>query len=96
MLIAYAFDYKISRTLTQHTIAQGLTPVFLCSERKHFEVEYALRGINKPVGVSEFRLSKTLPTELANKLPNPAELEKEILRELGNENTEEIPVENAS
>src|SRR5579862_7670447 len=56
--------------------------IILCSERKRFEVEYALRGINKPVGVSEFRLSKTLPTELADKLPNPAELEKEILREL--------------
>jgi hypothetical protein len=70
--------------------------IILCSERKRFEVEYALRGINKPVGVSEFRLSKTLPAELADKLPNPAELEKEILRELGNEETEEVPIENAS
>ncbi|HEX4045019.1 MAG TPA: PDDEXK nuclease domain-containing protein, partial [Gammaproteobacteria bacterium] len=27
--------------------------IILCSERDRFEVEYALRGINKPVGVSE-------------------------------------------
>lgn len=31
--------------------------IILCSERNRFEVEYALRGTNKPVGVSEFRLS---------------------------------------
>lgn len=57
--------------------------IILCSERKRFEVEYALRGIEKPVGVSEFRLTKTLPTELSDKLPAPAELESEILRGLG-------------
>jgi predicted nuclease of restriction endonuclease-like (RecB) superfamily len=64
--------------------------IILCSERNRFEVEYALRGINKPVGVSEFRLSKTLPAELTNKLPNPEELEKEILRELGDDENIEV------
>jgi predicted nuclease of restriction endonuclease-like (RecB) superfamily len=57
--------------------------IILCSERNKFEVEYALRGLNKPVGVSEFRLTKTLPEELRDKLPNVNELENEILRELG-------------
>lgn len=57
--------------------------IILCSERKRFEVEYALRGIDKPVGVSEFRLTRTLPAEWSDKLPNPDELETEILRELG-------------
>jgi hypothetical protein len=56
--------------------------IILCSERDRFEVEYALRGVKNPVGVSEFRLSKSLPTELLNKLPNPKELEEELLREL--------------
>jgi predicted nuclease of restriction endonuclease-like (RecB) superfamily len=32
--------------------------IILCSERDHFEVEYTLRDINKPVGVSEFRITK--------------------------------------
>lgn len=63
--------------------------IILCSERNRFEVEYTLRGINKPVGVSEFRLSKTLPAELSDKLPSPNELEKEILKELGKEEAEE-------
>jgi len=56
--------------------------IILCSERKRFEVEYALRGINKPVGVAEFRLTRKLPKELRNKLPNVKELESEILKEL--------------
>jgi len=55
--------------------------VILCAERKKFEVEYALRGIDKPVGVSEFRLTKDLPRELSDKLPAPDELEAEILKE---------------
>jgi len=57
--------------------------IILCSKRDRFEVEYALRGIDKPVGVSEFRLTRTLPAELSDKLPNPDELESEILKELG-------------
>lgn len=64
--------------------------IILCSERDKFEVEYALRGLNKPVGVSEFRLTKTLPIEWADKLPRPDELKNEIMRELGAEGGEEI------
>jgi len=56
--------------------------IILCSERDRFEVEYALRGVKNPVGVSEFQLSKSLPNELLDKLPNPKELEKELMREL--------------
>ncbi len=57
--------------------------IILCSERNKFDVEYTLRGIDKPVGVSEFKLTKTLPKELFGKLPNPEELEQQIRRELG-------------
>lgn len=56
--------------------------IILCGERDHFEVEYALRGIRNPVGVAEFRLSKSLPKELLDKLPSPKKLEQEIMREL--------------
>ncbi len=57
--------------------------IILCKERDHFEVEYALRGIDKPVGVSSYELTKQLPPELKNKLPDPALLEKEIRKEMG-------------
>ncbi len=56
--------------------------IILCKERDHFEVEYALRGIEKPVGVSGYSLTRELPPEFTNKLPDPKLLEQEILREM--------------
>lgn len=64
--------------------------IILCSERDRFEVKYALRGVNNPVGVSEFQLSKSLPKELCDKLPNLRELEVELLRELQNESIDDF------
>ena len=56
--------------------------LILCADRDRIEVEYALRGIDKPVGVAEYRLTKELPKEIADKLPDPKRIEKEILKEL--------------
>jgi len=64
--------------------------IILCGERDHFEVEYALRGVRNPVGVSEFRLSKSLPKEFFDKLPSPKELQQEIMRELDENETDKI------
>jgi hypothetical protein len=58
--------------------------IILCGDRNRMEVEYALKGIDKPVGVAEYTLTRELPAELVDKLPKPEELEKQILRELGN------------
>lgn len=61
--------------------------IILCSEKNRIDVEYSLRDINKPVGVSEFKLTKKLPKELSDKLPDPKDLERQIRFELGeNEN----------
>lgn len=57
--------------------------IILCTERDYFEVEYALRGLDKPVGVSEYVLTRELPVELQNKLPNAKQLEEKIREELG-------------
>jgi predicted nuclease of restriction endonuclease-like (RecB) superfamily len=57
--------------------------IILCAGSKRIEVEYALRSINKPVGVAEYTLTHDLPKELAGKLPNASQIEAEILRELG-------------
>jgi len=46
------------------------------------EVEYALRGIQKPIGVAEYRLTKRLPRYLIGKLPEAQGLRREILKEL--------------
>lgn len=48
--------------------------------KNHLEVEYALKSVNKPIGVSEYILSKQLPKELEGKLPTSEQF-KNILNE---------------
>jgi len=49
--------------------------ILLCRDKNNFEVEFALRDINKPMGVSEFDLTTHIPEELKSKLPTIEELE---------------------
>ncbi len=60
--------------------------IILCAERDRLEVEYALRGIDKPVGVAEYRLTKELPTELRDNLPSVENIKAELLKEMKKEN----------
>ena len=50
--------------------------IILCKDRDRLEVEYAMRGIRKPIGVSKYRLTKKLPKKFAKSLPSPEELKK--------------------
>ena len=52
--------------------------ILLCKERERLTAEYALRDINKPIGVSEYRLSDFVPQELADTLPSAEDIEKRI------------------
>ncbi len=56
--------------------------LILCADRDKVEVEYALRGVDKPVGVAEYRLTKNLPPEIADKLPDPSKIEQKLTQEL--------------
>jgi hypothetical protein len=40
--------------------------------------EYALRDVQKPIGVSEYRLTKALPPKLKSSLPTIEQLEEEL------------------
>lgn len=57
--------------------------LILCTRKNSIDVDYALRDIHKPMGVAEIKLSKVLPKELIGKLPDPRDLENELLHELG-------------
>ena len=56
--------------------------IVLCSGRNRFEVEYALRGINKPMGVSEYQLTPNAPESLQEVLPDVEMLEHALNKEL--------------
>jgi len=52
--------------------------IILCKTRDKLTAEYALKDINKPIGVSEYKLSDFVPTELADTLPSAEDIEKRI------------------
>lgn len=54
--------------------------LILCKSRDRVIGEYALRDMNKPIGVAEWqtRLVKSLPKQLRGSLPTIAELEAEL------------------
>jgi predicted nuclease of restriction endonuclease-like (RecB) superfamily len=52
--------------------------IILCKNKNKLEVEYALRGMSKPIGVSEFTVTQALPAELKSTLPTVEEFENEL------------------
>ena len=53
--------------------------VILCKSRDHIEVEYALRGVRKPIGIAEYKLTKKLPKKFTKSLPAPDVLRKGLI-----------------
>ena len=49
--------------------------LLLCEGRKWAVVEYALRDVAKPIGVSTYRVTRELPTPLREDLPSIEDLE---------------------
>jgi len=54
--------------------------ILLCREKTNVEAEFALRDIQKPIGVSEIALTDALPENLRSSLPSVEELETELNR----------------
>jgi hypothetical protein len=52
--------------------------LLLCREKNQIEVEFALRDLNKPIGVSEYVLVQKLPDNLKSSLPTIEEIEEEL------------------
>lgn len=55
--------------------------ILLCRDKNNIEAEFALRDINKPIGVSEFELTQILPENLKSSLPTIEELEQNLLKD---------------
>ena len=52
--------------------------ILLCKDKNSIEAEFALRDINKPMGVSEFQIMENLPENLKSSLPTIEEIENEF------------------
>ena len=52
--------------------------LLLCRDKNNIEVEFALRDMNKPMGVSEYSLVENLPDNLKGALPTVEEIENDL------------------
>lgn len=52
--------------------------MIICKTKNTIEAEYSLRGINKPIGISEYELLKILPEQFKGSLPSIQDIEEEL------------------
>ena len=62
----------------KHENDQPTVGLIICKTKDNLEAEYALKGIEKPIGISEYELKKILPDELKSSLPSIEEIENEL------------------
>ncbi len=72
------FYLSVVDELLRHSDDQPSIGLILCKKQNKLMAEYALRDVNKPIGISEFRLTEALPDKLQGQLPTIEELEAEL------------------
>lgn len=72
-----AVDGEIKTEQDQPTIG-----LLLCRSKDKLIAEYALKGIDTPMGISEYQLTQALPSDLEDKLPSIEQIERELALEL--------------
>ena len=73
-----AVDKQLRRDGDQPTIG-----LLLCKSKDRLVAEYALRDIQKPMGLATYTLSHTLPESLQGELPSIEQLERGLGLEMG-------------
>jgi predicted nuclease of restriction endonuclease-like (RecB) superfamily len=68
-----AVDGMLKSELDNPTIG-----MLICKSKNDMVVEYSLKDVHKPIGVSEYIITKNLPQEFKSSLPSIEELEAEL------------------
>jgi predicted nuclease of restriction endonuclease-like (RecB) superfamily len=72
------FYCSVIDDILRHPTDQPTIGLILCQKKNKVIAEYALRDVNKPIGISEYELTKALPTNLRSSLPSIEEIESEM------------------
>lgn len=67
--------------LLKHESDKPSIGLILCETKDKVFAEYALRDTYKPIGISEYELTRSLPENLKASLPSIEELERELLNQ---------------
>lgn len=57
--------------------------LLLCKSKNNLVAEYSLKDMSKPIGVSEYRVTSSLPVELEKQLPSVEDIQKRIQLDIG-------------
>ena len=71
-------DDRLKNETDQPTIG-----LILCQTKDRILAEYSLRDIHKPIGISDYELTRALPDNLKSSLPTVEEIEAEMAQEVG-------------
>lgn len=66
-------DDILKTDLDQPTIG-----LLICQDKNKVVAEYALKDMNKPIGIAEYKITDSIPQNLKGNLPSIEELEKEL------------------
>lgn len=72
------FYCNVVDDVLRHKDDQPTVGLILCQDKNKFVAEYAFKGIDKPIGISEYQLMKDLPKEFQSSLPSIEEIEAEL------------------
>lgn len=72
------FYLSAADDLLRHEQDAPTIGLLLCRTKNKVIAEYALRDMDKPLGVSTYQLSESLPIELKSQLPSIQELERKM------------------
>ena len=64
--------------LLRHPTDKETIGLILCQNKDTIIAEYALRSLQKPIGISEFELTRILPDNLKSSLPSIEDIENEL------------------
>ena len=67
--------------LLRHPTDNPSIGLILCENKDNITAEYALRNINAPIGLAEYRHAKAIPENLRDLLPSVEDIEAQLNRE---------------
>ena len=71
----------------KHPTDQPTIGLILCQERSRLQAEYSFAGIDKPIGIATYQLTRALPKSIRSAMPTVEELEAELSEKLKQKRT---------
>ena len=72
------FYLSVVDDLVKHPSDSPSIGILLCKDKNKAVAEYALKDVNKPIGVSAYELTEAIPDNLKTSLPTIEQLEAEL------------------